>query len=356
MISWHENTIPDFAEAELERLYQSIFSSMAMLRIYDSSAQISTYVARKGPRVIALLLCRRDHGRLSVCNEVVQLAPQEISRFSQYIFQRFPATSAITFRALECAPLSLPFPSQRFNALEDIVLRLPGSVEDYLSRLGKSTRATIRGYMNRLLRAFPSYRCEISEAQAICEQDVRSIIGLHLQRMAQKNRVTTLDADEINRIIQLSQDCGLVGTIVLDDKICAGFISYRMGAHYFMNICAHDPHYEQYRLGTLSGFINISECIRRGGQECHLLWGQHDYKYRFLGEQRDLDNLTIYRSVIAMLKNFGLVARMSREGCWRFVHVQLRKLRHRSGTLWQTMHRQGTKNMQQLKRFFHHAD
>lgn len=356
VITWHENVIPDFVEAELERLYQSIFSSIAMLRIYDSTEQISTYVARKESHVLALFLFRCNRNRISVCNEVIKIAPQEISRFSTFIFKQYPASSAITFRAFECGPFSLPYPMQRFNALEDIVLPLPARVEDYLARLGKSTRASIRGYMNRLLRAFPSYRLELKEAGRVNEQDVLRIIALHRQRMAQKNRVTNLDDAEIRRILQLCRVCGLVGTVVLNDKICAGFISYRIGTHYFMNICAHDPAYDQYRLGTLSGFLNISACIERGGQQCHLLWGQHDYKYRFLGQQRDLDNLAIYRSVFAMVNNAGLVARMSLDGGRRFVRRLLQRSRQLLRFIQPFFHRLRPKNKPPVRNFTDHAD
>jgi hypothetical protein len=43
-------------------------------------------------------------------------------------------------------------------------------------------------------------------------------------------------------------------------------------------------------------YLGICECISRGGNEYHFLWGQYEYKYRLLGAQRDFARLTIYRS------------------------------------------------------------
>jgi CelD/BcsL family acetyltransferase involved in cellulose biosynthesis len=161
-----------------------------------------------------------------------------------------------------------------------------------------------------------------------------AVIRMNQARMAGKDKVSSYDEAESQRLCRLARVCGLVGLLVLDGHICAGAVSFRVGSNYFMSLSAHDPGYDEYRLGTLSGFLNISECIRRGGRECHLLWGQHDYKFRFLGVERALDNLTVYRSLPAMLRNMETVLTMSAQGNMRRLQRWLQEARRNEALPW----------------------
>ena len=333
----YENHVPPFAAAVLNRLYQSLFSSLSQYRLYDCIDNISTYVARSDGQVVALFLFRMEHSRVSVCNEVIKLDAEEASRFAQYIFEHYAQVSMISFRAVETNICRLPFPSQRINFLEDIVLTLPASVEDYVGSLGKATRRTIRHNMNRLMRAFPSFRFRVSETSKIDERDIVAIVRMNHARMAGKDKVSVYTESETRRICQLARVCGLVGVLMVDGQVCAGAVSFRIGEHYYMSISAHDPLYDEYRLGTLSGFLNISECIRRGGKECHLLWGQHEYKYRFLGVRRALDNVNIYRSGFAVLRHADTVLRMVASGSIRRLRLWLHEARRRDSLAWRAL-------------------
>jgi CelD/BcsL family acetyltransferase involved in cellulose biosynthesis len=228
----------------------------------------------------------------------------------------------------------LPFPFQRFNALEDIVLTLPATVDAYVANLGKATRRTIRGYMNRLLRAYPSFRFEVFETVNIREHDVMSIIHMNQARMADKDKVSAYHDAEAQRIFQLARACGLVCILLLDERVCAGAVSFRTGSHYFMTLAAHDPQFDAFRLGTLNGFLNISECIKRGGKECHLLWGRHEYKYRFLGVERALDNVAVYRSRRMMLRHADVALKMLAEGAIRLAYCRLHDQKRKNTLAW----------------------
>ena len=122
--------------------------------------------------------------------------------------------------------------------------------------------------------------------------------------------------------------------LLLDGRVCAGAVSFRTGAHYFMTVAAHDPQFNAFRLGTLNGFLNISECIRRGGQQCHLLWGRHEYKYRFLGVERELDNLAVYRSRLSMLRHADLVLKMALEGTLRLAYRRMHEEKRSNTVVW----------------------
>ena len=53
-----------------------------------------------------------------------------------------------------------------------------------------------------------------------------------------------------------------------------------------MHVIAHDPGFDQARLGLLCCYLSICESIRRGMREYHLLSGRYDYKRRLRGQQR----------------------------------------------------------------------
>jgi hypothetical protein len=303
-ITRFDNAVPPFVEAELERLYGSVFSSVLQFQTYGSvGADTSAYVVRQADRIITLLLFRVERGRVQVLNEVFRLKSEEIARFAEHIFAAFRSVNVVSFHAIETDVERLAFPFQRFNCLEDIAMPLPGTRQEYLASLGKNTRRNIKRYTDRLNRAFPSFRYEAFEKQAVDGQQVRDIIGFNRARMADKDKVSGIDEEETQRIIRVTKACGMVGAASIGGRICAGTISYRTGDNYFLYVLAHDPAYDDYWIGILCCYLTICECIARGGKEFHFLWGAYDYKFTLGAVRRELDHVTIYRSRAHILLN-----------------------------------------------------
>ena len=333
-ISCYENDIPDFVPSEIDRLYENLFSSIVQFKIYGDLHQVSTYVVKKNGRVTTLLLFVLERARASVLNEVICISEEEVNRFSNFIFSRFPQTTAISFKAIETDTRALAFPFLRVNILEDIVLQLPASIDEYTAQLGKSTRKTIKAYTNKLKRSFPTFEYKVYANNEASEQHVRDVIALNQARMRGKNRISSFDEAATKKIILLVKEYGLVSIATIDGKICAGSISYRVGNNYFMSVNAHDPAYDDYRLGTLSGFFIISTCIERGGNECHMLWGQSEYKYRFLGVRRDLDRLAVYRSYFHVLHHVEMTVKTLFEAVTRKAKSWLLDEKNKNSLTW----------------------
>lgn len=300
-IQCHENDVPAFIGPALERLYGNLFSSLTYYRAFGGADNASTYVVRDGKTIVCAWLFRRYRNSVRVINEGIHVDQDDVTRFVSYIFSCYPKVSVISFHAVRPNMVELPMPYQRFNCLEDMVLSLPGNADAYTAGLGRSTRSYIHRYLNKLRRDFPSFSFRVASGAEVTEEDIRSIIGFNRARMAMKGKESINDEDTTRRIIGLARECGLVGMIMLDGRICAGSVNYRVGDNYFLETLSHDPDYDDYRLGTLCCYLTICECIARGGHEYHFLWGQDDYKARLLGVQRDLDDLVIYRSHWHML-------------------------------------------------------
>lgn len=295
--SFHESEIPAFAEAELERLYGNIYSSLKQWRASGVlQTGIDIYVERRGKHIENLFLFRREGSEARVLNEGIALNDEAVRRFARNLFENFPAIDIITFHAVQSTVRQPGYTYQRYHCLEDIVLTMPASSEAYFASLGGATRSYIKRYLNKLKRSFPSFRHEVILGEEIAEQDIYDIVALNKVRMEGKGRVQSIDARELQRIVLLAKECGMLSLFRIDGRICAGTINFRASDNYFLEVIAHDPAYNDYRLGTLCCYLTICECIARGGKEYHFLWGAHDYKFRLLGVQRELEHLTIYRS------------------------------------------------------------
>jgi CelD/BcsL family acetyltransferase involved in cellulose biosynthesis len=330
LISCYENDVPFFLEAELEQLYGSMYSSLAQFRIYSADKDTSTYIVRQDGKAITIFLFQRENNRVQVVNEVIEVSEEEVDRFAAYVFNTFPWAGLITFKAVRTDIRRLRYPFQRFNYLEDIVLSLPDSAEEYLAMLGKNTRRNIKRYTKRLQEKFPSVEYGVCVQDEIDAETIFDIADLNRARMADKSKVSSIDREEAERIYRLARDCGLVGVIKIDGRICAGGISYRIGSNYFLSVIAHDPRYDDYWLGILCCYLTICECIARGGKEFHFLWGRYDYKFTLLGVKRDLDNLAIYRSRTGLLLNMGVAFKIAFKGYLRLATLWLQDAKHRN--------------------------
>ncbi len=325
----YTNSVPPFAEIWLSRLYGNIFSSLAHYRIYDGISGIHTYIACRGEQVLAVLLYRSEGNRIRILNEAARLPAAEIERFAQHMFHAYPTVSVISLHAVSLEGQIEKFPLQRFNCLEDIVLHLPASTEEYLAHLGKSTRSYLNRYQNKLRRDFPSMSHVTYFGNEIKESHIREILDMNRARMEGKGKLTPWTDKHERCMFELARLCGMVNVIMIDGRLCAGTINYRVNENYFLEVIAHAPEYNDYRLGTICCFATICQCIELGGKEYHFLWGQSEYKYRLGGVQQDLEHVAIFRSRRHMLKNMPLVACNVYQGCRRKMHLWSKDARRR---------------------------
>lgn len=304
----HENVVPGFVEDEIATLYGSLYSSLPLLRAYDSLHDpVSTFVLYRNEQVDAIFLFRIDSSVLSVLNEGMRLSHEQAGLFGTYVFSRYPTVSVIRFSSVDLQPGgSLPFPHQSLQSLENIVLALPASAQAYHASLSKNTRRNLKRYGERMVRDFPSFTWEVVEGRDVDDQDVRAIIRLNVVRMASKSKVSAYDATETERMVALVRQCGVVGIARIDGRVCAGALSFRTGGNYALSVLSHDPAYNDYSPGMLCAYNTICECIARGAREFHFLWGRYDYKFLLLAEERPLVKLTIYRSWMQMLMHLNL--------------------------------------------------
>ena len=316
-ISCHLHHVPDFVERELVATYDMLHSSLQFFRVWRSMEGVSCYVARCRGRVTDILLFSCGRRQAVVLNEMIDIAPDSLERFAAYVFAHFPSIDVIRFNAVNTTAAAIGFPVQRHNAKDTFVIALPATPDEYLAAMGKSTRATLRSRLNNIRKNVPGFAVKFLVGDGIDEETVRHIARLSEQRIDARGVKLRHD---VERIMALSRECGLVTVLLIDGRMCAGSVNYRIGASLFGEIVAHDPAYDRLGVGGLCLYHTICESIRTGIRKFYLGGGRFVFKERMLGQRIDMDQLQIYRSRQRLLANLDLAADA-------FVHGQVRRLK-----------------------------
>ena len=301
-ISLYLDTVPDFINAEMDRLYAHLYCSLSYFELQKEAIGASAYVAHEDNKPSAIFLFKRNGHEITVLNDYVTADVKELDRFARYIFDQFSTVKRITFRKLHTGLKSLPYVRHAAVCSEDMIIDLPATVKDYEKAVGKNMRRNIKRYTSALKKDFSTYCYQLYIENEISEQQVRDIIALSCTRMKSKNIVPRFNEEEIQWIADHARKCGLVGVATIDGQVCAGAIGFRIGDNYFMHVIAHDPKFNEYSLGIVCYYLTICEGISLGAKRFHLLQGRYGYKYRLLAERKDFFHLDIYRNWPTVLR------------------------------------------------------
>lgn len=304
---FHDSAIPAHAEQALHSLYGNVYSSMPHFRVYGGLDGANTFILRKGQVPVAVFLFRLTEHSAHILNEGMDVDDLAITQFANFVFQRYESVDFIAFKGVAHSIKNLAYPFSQCSCTDDSVISLPESSDAYLQALGKATRKNIKQYLNRLKREYPTFVFHVHDGRTVDEHLIRKIIALNRVRFEKKGKVSGVTAEEEERIIQMIRACGIVGAISIDGVPCAGSLVYCIGEHYHSWLKAHDPAYDDYRLGLVGSFLMISECIRRGGKTFHLMWGREPHKALLNSELRTFSNLTVYRNHAAALRNCSVL-------------------------------------------------
>ncbi|HYD94179.1 MAG TPA: GNAT family N-acetyltransferase [Noviherbaspirillum sp.] len=310
----HDNEIPAFAGPELDRLYGTLYSSLSYFRTCGGLDGASTYAARRNDEIRALFLFRRDAHKVTVINEGMRVPAEEICRFARHMFFAYPSVRQVHFHAVQPDRGDIPMLHQRFFCSEDFITTLPATQDAFLARLGPATRKNLKRHRNRLERDFPDFCYRVHERGDATEADIRTILELNRQRMAVKGMATYINEEEAQSIVRLVQCCGAALVATIGGRICGGTLMYRIGENHLSKVNAHDPAYDDYRLGMLCCYLAISEAIACGARHFHLGHTHYDYKTALLGQWQRFDHIAIYRSPLALLGSGRDALKIARDG------------------------------------------
>lgn len=327
-----QQPFPKFLDWKLEQRYENVFCTAVRIAESQSSEQIAAYVAGDETTSGTIVLYRQARETVTVMNEYFAISVSELGQMAAYIFKTIPRVQVISFPSVASDDTPISFTNQRFNSSEDIVVVLPATSEDYCRILGRNTRATIRRSEKSMTERYPGMQFTVHDRNDGGANVVDILVELSRQRITSKNERPSHTQSTVSELRRMVDAYGVLLVARMDEKICGGVICTSVGRHFYMHVVAHDPAFNDIRLGMLCCYRSICEAIRRGAAEYHLLSGKYDYKFRFLGQQRDFEKIVIYRSLAVVLPNISTYVRTLVRGRGRSTKQQLIRWRHK----WKT--------------------
>jgi hypothetical protein len=294
---FYERAVPDDIFEKMDDLYQSPYCVRDYHRIYHPSDEINALVISRYDSPVQILLFMVKDRCVEILNRLYSIDCKFIDFASDAIFNKYANVVRVNYEGIYATSLSsIRSPHLILDASEDIILELPENSELYYNKLSKNTRKYIRHYHNRLNKAFGNVKFEIKNGENINIKTIRQIIAFNRLRMANKGKKSDIDEDYEKKICRFSKLYGYVGAIEINNNVRAGTIFYKVGGHVYLHVISHDGNFDKYALGILCLFDTIKYCIQIGIQEFHMLWGTYEYKYRFLGLDKEVYSIAVFRS------------------------------------------------------------
>lgn len=307
---FHRWPLPDYVWPALERCYRSMFCSEPQLRISGSlTARIEAWVARHDGCISALILYERRGDQARILNEVCNLSAQVLSEFADAVFQLYRELSSIQVRTAFIDALPSRYRCLAAEVSDDYQLRLPTRIEAWRQALSPRTREKLRYYLRRAQQRAPSFSFRTLAVGEFSAGQIKRIVALSRARMRTKGKRFGMSAIEEHQLCQLLLERGQLSVIEIDGALCAGLLCTRVGGDVFMHVIAHDPAFDELRLGFLCCALTIEQSIITGDRCFHFLWGHYDYKTRLGGERKVLSRVLLLRTPWVLLLQPGHLLR-----------------------------------------------
>jgi hypothetical protein len=106
------------------------------LHLHSELDTATTYAAWRESELVMVLLFRQHAKKIIVLKEGMQLTGKDIELFVNYVFSKLATVTSIHFHAFAPENICCSRPAVCLPCTEDIVITLPKTEEDYLTRLG----------------------------------------------------------------------------------------------------------------------------------------------------------------------------------------------------------------------------
>lgn len=310
---FYEDGIPPEVGLSLEKIYQSPFCVTEYFELFRGIRNPNALVITCGEpdplHVIAYVISGRE---ITVVNELVEIEQEYVQYFVAAVFSRYPAVTTVNFNCFKSRIENFYYPWRHWRTSQDIAIELPRSFDEYRSRLGKQTQKHIKYYINRLQKAYGDVVFHVTVTAETDPAVISRIIEMNRLRMKDKNIRSGYNSRYETRIIKFCRLYGMVSTISIQGKPVAGAICYEVGNQAYLEAISHDSEYNKYNLGQVCLYLTVKHLIEKGRDSFHLLWGENEYKYRFLGAKQELYFISMYRSCLYKVID---IPRMTRHAC-----------------------------------------
>jgi hypothetical protein len=323
---FHRWPLPDYIWPALERCYHSIFCTEPQLRISGSlTSHVEAWVSRRHGCINAIILFERFKQQLRVLNEVVTLPATILDEFADAVFAIYPELQVVILRAVTIDGLLKRRMTFAAEISDDYVLTLPTDKETWQRSLSSRSREKLRNYLRRVQQRAPTFSFETLSVGEFDLSKIKQVLVLSRARMQTKGKHFGMSAVDEHQLCQLMLERGQLSLINIDGQPRAGLLCTRVGRDVFMHVIAHNPAFDDLRLGYLCCALTIEAAITQGSQQFHFLWGHYDYKTRLGGERQLLSRALIFRYPWQVLLQPGQMI----EHMTALLRARLRRMRRR---------------------------
>jgi CelD/BcsL family acetyltransferase involved in cellulose biosynthesis len=277
---------------------------------------------KKQSRVVHALGLKTNSDTIYILNELFDIEKNAIEELCAYIFEKNPECSKIRFTRIPLSASDLSLPANDWLVSEDYVLRLPEDPEVYFSKLGCATRKHLKYYDRKLLEHDSQAKFYLVKGSDIERDVVEKVIILNHRRMKTKGKTSGLRGEYAKKVSALAFRYGFIGVFESAGEIIAGALSFQVGRHFYLETIAHDDCYNRFNLGQLCLLKTIQRAISEGATHFHFLWGDCEYKTRFLAKKVPFFGVDVYR--VGWRRGFSRHAWVS-EKCLKKIKTFLRK-------------------------------
>ena len=281
-------------EAFMADRYDSFLTNCRYFEVYYPNDEFNYVIVTDNGNLIELLVFSNRGNTCHCFNSLVSIDQKIIEEFIKIIFETYPTIQKIK---IDASNISYDLKkSISLNKLDDYILNLPSTIEEYHNILGSNTRQTIKNRKVRLLRDYPKVKFIIKYGSDIEVNIVNKIVQLNHERMKQKGKTSGIDAAYNEKIYKYAQYYGCTSYIEIDGIIVAGCISSIINKTIFGHITSFDINYSKYKVGEICAFHMIQTSIEKGITKFNFLWGKSDLKDRLKAKPHTLFSYYIFRS------------------------------------------------------------
>lgn len=286
--------IPREYESFLIEKYDSFITTCRYIEVYYQDYDIHYFIVKDKGKLLELLVYGTREKAAKCFNSLVYIDQDIISEFVKNVFNRHPLITKIeivaSYKEYDLNKSFLSFKS------DDQILKLPSSLEDYLTNLGSQTRKHIKQRKERFLKDCPNAKFVTKYGLEIEESLIDKIILLNCSRMKLKGTISGIDNISKDNIYKYSIFYGCVAYIEIDGEVVAGCISTVLNKKVFAHVIGHNNNYSKFNLGEMCFMYLIETSIQKGISSFHFLWGETEYKRRLLAKPHVLYFYYVYRS------------------------------------------------------------
>ncbi len=292
-IEFYEGLPFDYEDFLIEK-YKSFITNCRYISVYFPNEKHKYALAKTDGQITDIFVFGVDEDTCNCYNSLVDIASDVVDEFTKSVFEKFPTINRIKFSAsYRKYDLAKSF---LLSTANDYILDLPDSLDDYYLKLGTATRRHLKNYRARLLRDFPNAQFVVKQKNEIDESVINKIVQLSYSRMKSKGIIPGKTQKDVIDFYNFSQHYGLVTYIEVDGEIIAGSISYILSDHFFFFMIAHENKFSKYNPGQICIVNAIQTAIEMKLKTFHFLWGDNDYKMRFMAMPTPLTTYVFCRS------------------------------------------------------------